>query len=257
MPYRNYGGSDPAEQYAGTPFDAFTGRLNGGALVMQVINQLAALKKQKQQEGWEVEDRDINNRYKEAQISNLYETPQPKEVKPTSKVSSAMVKSLMKRLDYPSESLLEVDSMNDPALAATWAKLQQDFATRENTGMKVPKTPPSQVGKQHLAKLKVALDTVTKRKAPFTAALSQLWGSPDKMIGSEQHVKWLQEENDKIEEQSSAIALMAQEIDETGELSEESQKKLDSILRFRSMYRAPQKKTDAESGLPPGFKIIK
>jgi hypothetical protein len=78
MPYRNYGG--PEQYYGqGDSFDPYTGRMNGGALVMQVINQLAALKKQKQQEGWEVEDRDINKRYKEAQISNLYETPQPRE----------------------------------------------------------------------------------------------------------------------------------------------------------------------------------
>lgn len=58
MPRYNYGYVNPMEQYQDSPFDPLTGRLNGGQLVMQVINEIAARKKQKQQEGFEVEDRE-------------------------------------------------------------------------------------------------------------------------------------------------------------------------------------------------------
>jgi hypothetical protein len=118
MPYRSYGGSDPAEQYAGTPFDAFTGRLNGGALVMQVINQLAALKKQKQQEGWEVEDRDINKRYKEAQMSNLGETPQ---YRPT---------ELEQKIEILSKNPDLFDKLFPRTQAKTTAQIEEESAAR-------------------------------------------------------------------------------------------------------------------------------
>lgn len=56
---RYYGGNSALEQYGGTEFDPLTGRLNGGQLVMQVLNQIAALKEKKQQGEWDIEDRDM------------------------------------------------------------------------------------------------------------------------------------------------------------------------------------------------------
>lgn len=82
MPRYGYG-SDSQEQYQGTPFDALTGRLNGGQLVMQVLNQIAALKDKKQQNEWDIEDREINKKYKEAATANLLEPNiAPKQDKP-------------------------------------------------------------------------------------------------------------------------------------------------------------------------------
>ena len=127
MPY--YGRTDPAEYYAqGGQFDPFTGRLNGGNLVMQFINQLQAIKQQKQQQQWAEEDRELKKRLTEAQIRN-YDEPNKAEPKPMSRVSPVQVKSLMGRLGYPEESIAEVDTMNEPALKDTWAKLQSDFAS--------------------------------------------------------------------------------------------------------------------------------
>ena len=95
---RYYGGG-PEDYYGpGSGFDPMTGRLQGGQLVMQVLNQIAGNKRRKQEEAWELEDRDTNKRYKEAQISNLYETKPTPEPKPASKVSPLMLKSMMKRL---------------------------------------------------------------------------------------------------------------------------------------------------------------
>jgi hypothetical protein len=247
MPY--YNSSDPQgmQQASGNPwYNPLSPYTNLGGGIQYLLAQMAGQKEQKKQAEWDIEDRDLNTRYKNAQISNLYETTPPKATKIPSNVTPKMVKSFMGRLDYPQEAIEGVDSLTPEDLFKTWEDVQAAYNRQVAAGKKVPKTAPSQVGKQHLAKLKLAIDRVEKRKAPFTAALSQLWGNPDKMIGSEQHVKWLQEENNKIDEQASTIALLAQEVDETGELSEESQKKLDSILRFRSMYRAPQKKTYAD-----------
>jgi hypothetical protein len=51
-----YGG-DALDQYQNTPFDPLSGRLNGGQLVMQVLNQIAGNKRKKQEDDWELEDR--------------------------------------------------------------------------------------------------------------------------------------------------------------------------------------------------------
>lgn len=50
-------GNDPADFYQGTGFDPYTGRLDAGAMVMAVLNQIAGRKKQKQQDEWDLEDR--------------------------------------------------------------------------------------------------------------------------------------------------------------------------------------------------------
>ena len=81
-----YGYSDPADYYQESGFDPYSGRLNGGALVMSVLNQIAGNKQKKKQEQWDLEDRELNKRYKEAQIANYgeqtaqskreYETPE-------------------------------------------------------------------------------------------------------------------------------------------------------------------------------------
>lgn len=49
--------NDPADYYQNSGFDAYTGRLNGGQLVMAVLAQLAAKKKQEQQDKWDLEGR--------------------------------------------------------------------------------------------------------------------------------------------------------------------------------------------------------
>lgn len=79
MPYRYGGYSDPADYYQGTPFDPFTGRLQGGQMVMSVLNQIAANKRRKKEEEFELEDRDLRKRLTEAQISNYMEVPAQKE----------------------------------------------------------------------------------------------------------------------------------------------------------------------------------
>lgn len=57
MSPRYYGNNDQSEYYQDSGFNPYTGRLNGGQLVMQVLNQIAALKRKKTEEGWELEDR--------------------------------------------------------------------------------------------------------------------------------------------------------------------------------------------------------
>jgi hypothetical protein len=83
MPY--YGGYvDPTEQYQGSGFDPLTGRLQGGQLIAQFLQNLARQRDEKQQREWDVEDRDLKRRLVEAQIGNYgeqanvrdYETPE-------------------------------------------------------------------------------------------------------------------------------------------------------------------------------------
>ena len=117
MPYRNNGG--PEDYYdQSSAFNPYTGRLNGGQLVMQFLQRLQAEKDRKKQEGWDIEDRGMKKKLTEAQIRNYDETTPVKAVEPKSDISPVMLKSIMKRLDYPEESILEVDTMNQPARAA-------------------------------------------------------------------------------------------------------------------------------------------
>lgn len=78
MPYNSRYNSGPEDYYqqSGSNFDPYTGRLQGGNMVLEFLARMAGQKEQKKKEQWETEDRDINNRYKEAQISNLGETTQ-------------------------------------------------------------------------------------------------------------------------------------------------------------------------------------
>ncbi len=255
--YRGY--SDPAEQYAGTSFDPYTGRLNAGQLVAQFMARMAAEKQRKQAEQWEVEDRDLNKRVKEAQIRNYDETAPPKEAKPTSKVTPAAVKNMMKRLDYPDEVIAEVDSMNEPALAASWAKVQTDFAARQQAGMRVPRTASTPRGKLQQAQLKSALDVVKGRKTRFNDALSRLYANPEKSILSEGRIAEYEKALDEIERQEGEIASMMNNIDESGELTEQQFMRLNTILKFKMSYNPyrpkPKTGTDAEKKLPPGFTI--
>jgi hypothetical protein len=261
MPYRNYGGP---EDYYGqdSGFDPYTGRLNGGQLVMQFLQRLQAEKDRKKQAGWDVEDREMNKRVKEAQIRNYDETTPVKAVEPKSDISPVMLKSIMKRLDYPEESILEVDTMNQPARAAAWAKAQGDFAARQLQGLKVPKTAASQKGKLQQAQLKAALDTVKSRGTRYNAALSQLYANPDKGMLVQDKIEQYEKMLDDIERQSGEIASMMNNIDETGELSEDQLRDLNLILKWKVTYRntrrpIPGAATDAEKKLPPGFVIQK
>jgi len=67
MPYRNYGGP---EDYYGqdSGFDPYTGRLNGGQLVMQFLQRLQAEKDRKKQEGWQAEDRQFQQEMRPLQM---------------------------------------------------------------------------------------------------------------------------------------------------------------------------------------------
>jgi hypothetical protein len=57
MPYRTY--TNPDEQYAGTAFDPYTGRLNGAQLVMQWMARRKQEKEDKSKEAWEKIAREI------------------------------------------------------------------------------------------------------------------------------------------------------------------------------------------------------
>lgn len=237
MPYNRYGGPEDYYQQGSSNFDPYTGRLNGGNMVLEFLARLAGQKEQKKKEQWEMEDRDINKRYKEAQISNLGETTQRAEPKPMSKVSPIMVKNMMKKLDYPDEVVAEVDTMNEPALAAAWAKTQQDFAQRSLQGLRVPKTAASNKGKLQQAQLKAALDTVKGRKARYNAALSQLYANPDKGMLVQDKIVDYEKTLDDIETQEGEIASMMNNIDESGELTEDQFRNLNTILKFKRQYR--------------------
>jgi hypothetical protein len=227
---------------------------------MQVLNQIAGNKRKKKEEGWELEDRELGKRYKEAQISNLYETTQPREVKPTSKVSPQMVKSMMTRLDYPQEVIAEVDTMNEPALSAAWAKTQSDFASRQLQGIKVPRTAATQKGRIQYQRLKAALDTVKARKRVSESSLIQLLGNPERTMLSESRIEQLQGQAEEVERQEGEIASMINSLDENGELSEEQLRDLYLILKWQVRYKTtkrPLPQTDAEKKLPAGFAIQK
>lgn len=59
MPYYR---NDVSDQYQGTAFDPYTGRLNGAALVMNFLNQIESRKRKKKEEAWELEDRETQSR---------------------------------------------------------------------------------------------------------------------------------------------------------------------------------------------------
>jgi hypothetical protein len=239
-------------------FNPYTGRLNTGNMVLEFLARVAGQKEKAKQDEWAVEDRDLNKRVKEAQIRNYDEVAPVKAATPTSKVSPVMVKSLMKRLSYPDEAVLEVDTMNDPALKDTWAKLQQDFATRMNTGLRVPNTAATPKGKQQVLTLKAAAETVKGRKARYSGALTQLYANPDKGMLVTDKIKEYESALEKIEEQEGEIVSMMNNIDESGELTEEQFKRLNTILKFRASYQPmPKFKNDATNKLPAGYTIIK
>jgi hypothetical protein len=259
MPYRTY--TNPDEQYAGTAFDPYTGRLNGAQLVMQWMARREAEKQKKKQETWDVEDRELKKRLTEAQISNYYETKPTPVPKPVSKVSPIQVKSLMKRLNYPEEAIAEVDTMNEPALKETWGKLQDHFKQITSSGGRVPATAATAKGRLQLTRLKYALDTVKERKARFTGALTQLYANPEKSMLVQEQISEYEKRLEEIEKQQGEIASMMNNIDESGELTEDQFIKLNTILKFGRSYtpyrpKTPPK-TDAEKKLPPGFTIKK
>ena len=258
---RYYGGNSALEQYGGTAFDPLTGRLNGGQLVMQVLNQIAALKEKKQQGEWDIEDRDLNKRYKEAQIGNLQEPNYtPKVEKPISQVSPVQVKTMMKRLGYPDEAITEVDTMNDVALKDTWGKLQDHFRQITSGGGKVPSKAATAKGRLQQQQLKNALDVVKARGTRYNAALSQLYANPDKATLAQDKILEYETTLDDIEKQMGEIASMMNNIDESGELTEQQFAQLNTILKFKRSYkpyRPAAPKTEAEGKLPPGFTIQK
>jgi len=263
----NYGRySDPADQYQGTAFNPYTGRLNGAQLVMQFLSRMEADKRKKKEAGWELEDRDLKKRYTEAQISNLYETRPTPEPKPISNVTATQVKSLMGKLGYPEEVITEVDSMNDIARRDTWGKLQDHLKSLQLQGAKIPRTAATPKGKQQAAALKSALDVVQRRLAPITGALTQLYSNPEHAMLSQERISWLEKEQEKINEQVGAIASMINNIDESGELTDQQFVQLNTILKYQRTYRPypkrepPKKeppKTEAEKKLPAGFTIQK
>ena len=239
MAYRTY--TDPAQQYQGSAFNPMTGRLDGGQLVMQFMNRMMAEKQRKQEEQWGIEDRDLQKRLTEAQISNYMETTPPKPVAPISNVTSAQVKALMKRLSYPQEAIDEVDTMNDVARKETWAKLQDHFKQITTSGGKVPATAATARGRLQQARLKAALDTVKSRKTFISGGLTQLYSDPEKaMLGAELITK-LRAELEAIERQEGEIASMMNNIDESGELTEQQFAQLNTILKFgRSLGDKPR-----------------
>lgn len=261
MPYRNY--VDPTEQYQGTAFNPYTGRLDGAQLVMQFLARREQEKQKKKQAEWDIEDRDLKKRVAEAQISNYYETKPTPEPKPISKVSPVQVKSLMKRLSYPDEVITEVDTMNDVALRDTWGKLQDHLKSLQLQGMKIPKTNLTAKGKFHAAQLKSALEIVRSRKKVPESALIQLLGNPDKGMLSGDKIKELQETAEEIEFQEGEIGAMMNTLDENGELSEKQLRDLLVILKWKKRFKAmpkitpAQPKTEAEKKLPAGFTIQK
>jgi hypothetical protein len=243
-------------------YDPYSPRMDFASWVAALQQNLSGAKDRKKSEQTEAEDREWKKLLTAAQIRNLDEerpVPQPKVQQPTSKVSPLMVKNMMKKLDYPDEVISEVDTMNEPALAAAWAKTQQDFAARQQAGLRVPKTAATQKGKTQQAQLKAALDVVKSRKARYSAALGQLYANPEKAIQAGGQVQQYESIVDEIERQEGEIASMMNNIDETGELTEQQFAQLNTILKFKMSYRPyspkPKPKTEAESKLPPGFTI--
>ena len=59
MPYNNRypGGPEDYYQQSGSNFNPYTGRLNGGNMVLEFLARLAGQKEQKKKEQWEMEDR--------------------------------------------------------------------------------------------------------------------------------------------------------------------------------------------------------
>lgn len=257
--YGRYGGPENYYQGGGDgSFDPYTGRLNVGQLIQQFILRKRAEEEQKKQAQWDVEDRELNKRVKEAQIRNYDEVAPAKVEKPTSKVSPVQVKSMMKRLQYPDEAVAEVDTMNEVALKDTWAKLQDHFRQITSSGGRVPATAQTAKGRLQYQKLKSALDVVKSRKNRYNAALSQLYAYPERGAFAQGQIAEYEKTLDDIEMQEGEIASMMNNIDETGELTEQQFIQLNTILKFKKSY-APRPKakeqTEAEKKLPPGFTI--
>ena len=241
------------------------------ALMQQAEDKKKAEKEAADEKFWKDYLRQLGMKKTRAEIKETEANTQkllqpPKEVEPKSMVSPAMVKTLMKRLDYPDEAVLEVDSMNAPALAKTWDKLQSDFASRQLQGLRVPRVAATQKGKQQLSQLKYALDTIKSRKTRFNAALSQLYANPEKSILAASQIKEYEDKLNAIELQEGDIASMMNTLDDNGELSEEQLRDLNMILKWKLRFsdvaakpipKPMAPKTEAEKKLPPGFTIQK
>jgi len=86
MPYNNRypGGPEDYYQQSGSNFNPYTGRLDGGNMVLEFLARLAGQKEQKKQAEWDIEDRDVKNDYLRAQSENLRETKPTPQQKMTS-----------------------------------------------------------------------------------------------------------------------------------------------------------------------------
>jgi len=233
MPY--YSGADPTEMQAAAQnqfYNPLTGGVNWGALVGQVYKNLQSGRDRRKAEEIEKEERMWKHALTAAQIKNLNEPNiAPREVKPTSIVSKDMVRSLMKRLEYPDEAIAEVETMNEPALAETFKRLQDDFSKRGVQGARVPRVATTDVGKKQWKNIDSAVKLINAKAKRYESAWTALTGRPDLAVSSPGRAEELNKIIRSYEKAAGELEAMKSRIDDEGELSPQDYAKLQSTLK--------------------------
>jgi len=171
MPYRNNGG--PEDYYdQSSAFNPYTGRLNGGQLVMQFLQRMQAEKDRKKQEGWDVEDRGMKKQAAEANVAETKANTErllrpPAEPKPRGyTLPPSVLKEVAKYHGFTNES--EYDSY-DPQLQQDMAKEYMDAkAMAAARGLKFT---PNKQGALKLKMIDTALAQINKRSGEIGGEL--------------------------------------------------------------------------------------
>jgi hypothetical protein len=232
---------------------------------MQFLQRLQAEKDRKKQAGWDVEDRELNKRYKEAQITNLNEPniAPPKPIKLPSNVTPKMVKSFMGRLGYPQEAIDGVDDMTPEDLFKTWEDVQKAYNSQTLAGKKIPAKPPTPKGAFQAKKLDADAKRMAEAGRMYAVAWQSVAGGPNAMLMTRELAEY-RRIAENFQDAANEIMAMKDRIDDEGELSEQDYAKLQALLKVTAATRtkntptpSDKPKTDAEKKLPPGFVIQK
>jgi len=215
----NYGRySDPADQYQGTAFNPYTGRLNGAKLVMQFLSRMEADKRKKKEAGWELEDRQMAKELNKARVSDLTRPPTPPR-EPAQK-GYVLPPSVRKKValfhGFTDES--EYDAYDPKFQEDLFNEYAESEKMARSRGLKVNLT---KAGTTKLKMIDTALAQINKRASEVSAEYRAL--------------------------------IMQPMSDQTGEAKELAKKTAENLNRLRMKFATYPWKMDENGNLPSSF----
>ena len=181
MPYRNNGG--PEDYYdQSSAFNPYTGRLNGGQLVMQFLQRMQAEKDRKKQAGWDVEDREMNKRVKEAQIRNLDETRSVRDYETPEQRAARENANKLQEHKFRLEEIDRTNAFKEKVAAAKDAEDETKTAAAElrRIGL-ASKIERAQRQKKH-KEIRTQIEAIDKRLLALTKQYSSAKSGGDALL---------------------------------------------------------------------------